>query len=366
MAIDNPEHMVNLALQGGGAHGAFTWGVLDRLLEDGRVGIEAISGTSAGAMNAVVLADGFMDGGEDGAREHLAEFWKSVSKHAAKSPIRRNPVNILLGDWGLDNSASYLYMDLLTRLASPYELNPLNLNPLRDLLESTVDMERVHSCNRIKLFISATNVHTGRVRVFKNADLSIDAIMASACLPFLFHAVEIDGVPYWDGGYMGNPVLHPFYNSCTTADVLLVQINPVERRQTPRTAREILNRVNEITFNSSLLKEFRAIEFVSRLIEEGKLDPGHYKNVHLHCIQGGDAMQDLSASSKMNAEWRFLKHLHDLGRAAADRWLDEHYTKLGVRSSYDVRALFGIGRRALDDSPLPTATEERPSDGASP
>jgi len=332
--------MVNVALQGGGAHGAFTWGVLDRLLEDGRIGFEAISGTSAGAMNAVVVADGFMRNGPDGARQALQDFWQAVSREGAKSPIQRSPINVFMGDWSLDTSPGYLFFDHLSRLASPYDLNPLNYNPLRDLLEAQVDFDRITAGNKIKLFISATNVHTGRVRVFTCAEITPDVVMASACLPFMFQAVEIDGVPYWDGGYMGNPVLFPFFNSCASSDVVLVQLNPIERKTTPRTVREILNRVNEITFNSSLLKELRAIEFVARLIDGGKLDPADYKQVLLHRIDAVEEMAALSASTKLNAEWAFLVHLRDIGRAAASRWLDRHYDRIGEGSSVDIRSFF--------------------------
>lgn len=332
--------MVNVALQGGGAHGAFTWGVLDRLLEDGRIDFEAISGTSAGAMNAVVVADGFMRSGPDGARQALQDFWEAVSREGAKSPIQRSPINVFMGDWSLDTSPGYLFFDHLTRLASPYDLNPLNYNPLRDLLEAQVDFDRITAGNKMKLFVSATNVHTGRVRVFTCGEITPDVVMASACLPFMFQAVEIDGVPYWDGGYMGNPVLFPFFNSCASSDVVLVQINPIERKTTPRTVREILNRVNEITFNSSLLKELRAIEFVARLIDDGKLDPADYKQVLLHRIDAVEEMAALSASTKLNAEWAFLVHLRDIGRAAASRWLDRHYDRIGEGSSVDIRTFF--------------------------
>ena len=332
--------MVNVALQGGGSHGAFTWGVLDRLLEDGRIGFEAISGTSAGAMNAVVVADGFMKGGPDGARQALEDFWQAVSREGAKSPIQRSPVNVLMGDWSLDTSPGYLFFDHLTRLASPYQLNPLNHNPLRDLLEAQINFDRVAACDKMKLFVSATNVHTGRVKVFTCGEISPDVIMASACLPLMFQAVEIDGVPYWDGGYMGNPALFPFFDSCASSDVILVQINPIERKTTPRTAREILNRVNEIAFNSSLLKELRAIEFVARLIDDGKLDPSDYRQVLLHRIDSGEEILALSASSKVNAEWAFLIHLRDIGREAASRWLDESFDRIGKESSADIRPLF--------------------------
>jgi len=332
--------LINLALQGGGAHGAFTWGVLDCLLEDGRVQIEAISGTSAGAMNAVVVADGLMKGGEEQARAGLDTFWKAVSEAAKGSPIQRSPIDVFMGNWSLDASPSYLFFDLLNRVASPYELNPLNINPLRDLVEAQVDFATVRACDRMKIFVSATNVETGRVKVFNRDELTADAVMASACLPFMFQAVEIDGVPYWDGGYMGNPVLFPFYRSCASSDVVIVQINPLLREGTPRSAREILNRVNEITFNSSLMREFRAIDFVRRLIEDGKLDTKDYKQVLIHMVHGEEEIKPLGASSKLNAEWAFLTHLRDVGRGTAAAWLDDNFDKLGRQSTVDLRALF--------------------------
>ncbi|MEO1142837.1 MAG: patatin-like phospholipase family protein, partial [Pseudomonadota bacterium] len=280
----NSPATINLALQGGGAHGAFTWGVLDRLLEDSRIDIEAISGTSAGAINAVVMADGFMKGGREGAREALQDFWSKISKLGAVSPIQRSPVDIWLGNYSLDHNPTYLYFDALSRVFSPYERNPANLNSLTQLLEAEIDFERVHYCTDFKLFISATNVHTGRVRVFTGSEINAKAVMASSCLPMLFQAVEIDGVPYWDGGFMGNPVLFPFFYHSQSNDIVLVQVNPLERKETPRTAREIKNRMDEITFNAALTKELRAIEFVSRLLETENLDPERYKRVFMHVI----------------------------------------------------------------------------------
>ncbi|MGR8920361.1 MAG: patatin-like phospholipase family protein [Gammaproteobacteria bacterium] len=337
---------VNLALQGGGAHGAFTWGVLDRLLEDGRIDIEAISGTSAGAMNAAVLCSGYMAGGADGAREALEDFWHAVSDSARLSPIQRTPIDVFMGNWNLDTSPSYLLFDLVSRLASPYDLNPLDLNPLRDIVEAHVDFEAVRSCSRMKLYISATNVHTGRVRVFHCAELSPEVVMASACLPAMFKAVEIDGVPYWDGGFMGNPALHPFFHGCSSPDILLVQINPIERAETPRSAREILNRVNEITFNASLLNELRAVHFVTRLIDDGHLDNENYRKILLHIIHGDEPLKALSASSKVNAEWGFLEMLRDVGRGAAEEWLESDLKNVGKRSSVDLRAMYAGSARA--------------------
>jgi len=309
---------VNLALQGGGAHGAFTWGVLDYLLEGGRLEIAAISGTSAGAMNAVALADGFTAGGAEGARAKLEGFWRAMSDGAKNSPIKRAPIDVIMGYWSLDRSWGYHMMDAMSRMFSPYQLNPMNMNPLKDVLESCVDFSCVQSCNSIDLFISATNVETGRVKVFDSRKLTSDVVMASACLPNLFQAVMIDNVPYWDGGYMGNPALFPFHAGTDTADIIVVQINPIERKGAPRTAQEIQNRVNEISFNSSLLKELRAIDFVARLIEEGKLDGAQYRHERIHVIENQSALMKMGASSKMNAEWAFLTHLRDLGRESLD------------------------------------------------
>uniref|UniRef100_UPI0035684ED2 patatin-like phospholipase family protein n=1 Tax=Halomonas sp. TaxID=1486246 RepID=UPI0035684ED2 len=273
---------INLALQGGGAHGAFTWGVLDALLEDGRLEIVGVSGTSAGAMNAVAMADGFTRDGPDGARAALAHFWYHISEGARTNPLRRTPIDVLMGNWSLDHNPAYHALDALSRVASPYQLNPMNLNPLRDLLEESIDFESVRRCSAFKLFISATNVETGKVKVFPRHALTADMVMASACLPSLYQAVVIDGVPYWDGGYMGNPSLFPFHGRTRSDDIVVVQINPVERTGIPRTPMEIQNRLNEISFNGSLLKELRAIEFVDRLIRQGKLSKDDYRQVKVH------------------------------------------------------------------------------------
>ncbi len=331
---------VNLALQGGGSHGAFTWGVLDALLGDGRIDIEAISGTSAGAMNAVVVADGLMRGGRDGAREQLEHFWLAISKAAFGSPVRRSPIDIFMGNWSLDQSPGFLALDALSRTFSPYLTNPLNLNPLRDLLESVVDFEKVRHCDAVKLFISATSVHTGRVRVFGGHELTADMVMASACLPLLYQAVEIDGIPYWDGGYSGNPALFPFFKGCRSADIVVVQINPVERQETPESSQEILNRMNEITFNGSLLKELRAIDLITRLLDNGRLTGSDYRKIHLHLIENQAVLNPLGASSKLNAEWPFLTMLKQAGQQSAQRWLDREYAALGAHSSIDLRDMF--------------------------
>lgn len=342
---------INLALQGGGAHGAFTWGVLDRLLESAEIEIRAISGTSAGAMNAVILADGLMAGGKEGARRALRRFWRAASRAAAFSLLRRAPWEFWNGNWNLDSSPGYLFYDLFSCLASPYQMNPLNINPLAELLNRQVDFERVRSCDQVKLFISATSVRNGQVKVFERSRLTPEAVMASACLPHVFQAVRVDGEDYWDGGYAGNPVLFPFAYHGDCRDIVIVQINPLFCRATPTTAQGILNRVNEITFNASLLNELRAIDFVSRMLDEGSLDPRRYRKMLVHIIADEEGFQGLNASSKMNAEWAFFKHLFQLGRRAAGRWLEENLPFVGERSSVDVRSLMHGCRRP----PIPPA-----------
>ena len=332
LAGPGAERTLSLALQGGGAHGAFTWGVLDALLEDGRLAVEAITGASAGAMNAVVMVEGWLDGGIDGARSALETFWRRASLDGSLSPAQRALLGLMLGFW------SKAWTDVIAPGFSPYQTNPLNINPLRDAIDALIDFDRVRACADVQIFISATNVWTGKVATFRRQELTADHLMASACLPTVFQAVEIDGVPYWDGGYMGNPALFPLFDETMTDDILLVQINPLERRQTPRTVREIHNRLNEITFNSTLLRELRAVAFVQRLIEEGKLSPDEHKNVHLHRIDAGGVLDDHEASSKRNAEWAYFVQLRDAGRRTAQSWLADHYGAIGVRSTLDLQS----------------------------
>jgi NTE family protein len=341
LAGPKAEKTVSLALQGGGAHGAFTWGVLDAILEDGRLAIEAITGASAGSMNAVVLAEGWAEGGPDGAREQLRRFWKRVSLDGALSPVQQRLFNRFLGYWSPDGSPAHLWLDAWTRTLSPYDTNPLEINPLRDALEELIDFDRVRSSDEARLFISATNVWTGKVRIFNRAELTAKHILASACLPNIFQAVEIDGEPYWDGGYMGNPALFPLFYETRTDDILLVQINPIERRKTPRTAHEIQNRLTEIMFNGNLLRELRVVDFVTRLIDEGKLSKKEYKRVLMHRISGGEKLDVFTASSRLNAEWSFFKELKDLGRATAKKWLAQNFAAIGVHSTLDLKAAYG-------------------------
>ncbi len=336
---------INLALQGGGAHGAYTWGVLDRLLEEDEkdLVIEGISGTSAGAMNAAMLVSGYTTGGRDGAKKSLETFWRRISDVAAFSPLHKSPLERILTGWNMDMSPAYHWMDLMSRIFSPYETNPLNINPMRVIIDDMLDHDGMRQSSLIKLFIAATHVASGQSRVFECHEISTDVLLASACIPFMFQAVEVAGQHYWDGGYMGNPSIWPLIYNCDSEDVVLVQINPISDVALPRTANEIINRMNEISFNSSLISEMRAIEFVSKLIKDGSLSPERYKDMRMHLIYAADHMHHLNASSKMNADWDFFLYLKEIGRSTADHWLKNHWRDVGVRSSVDIRKKFLSG-----------------------
>jgi len=331
---------INLALQGGGAHGAFAWGTLDTLLEDGRIDIEAVSATSAGAMNAAVLADALTAGGREHARERLTAFWEAI----AAAGSLWNPVRPL-HDWTgralpIEQNPMYWMVDTMLRVFSPYQLNPFNFNPLRDVLEKHVDFERLRRTQGIKVHLCATNVETGKVRIFNREELSADAVLASACLPFLFQTIQIDGNHYWDGGYIGNPAIFPLIYGSQSRDVVIVHINPIVRKGVPTTAPDILNRINEISFNSSLMREMRAIAFVTRLIDSGKVRASEMKQMLIHSIRDDDTMTEHSAGSKFNPDPAFLHQLRDSGAAVTRRWLDANFDALGERSTVDLEAEF--------------------------
>jgi NTE family protein len=328
---------IDLALQGGGSHGAFTWGVLDRLLDESWLKIEAISGTSAGAMNAAVLVSGFMQAGAQGARAALDAYWGRVAEAARFSPIQRSPLDRLMNRWSLDTSPGYILMDLMSRVVSPYNLNPTGHNPIRKILEDSIDFAHLNEAE-IKLFITATNVHTGRGRVFRNTEITPEVLLASACLPTMFQAIEIDGEPYWDGGYAGNPTITPLVRESDAHDVILVQINPRARRQTPRTAGEILDRLNEISFNSPLMKELRMIALLRQAADPGAGEGRRWAEMRTHHIFT-DKLAEFGASSKLNAEGAFLSLLKAEGRKAADDILNAHGDDLGRRSTADLDVL---------------------------
>jgi NTE family protein len=343
---------LDLALQGGGSHGAFTWGVIDRLLEDEQLEIAGISGASAGAMNAVAVAGGLMEGGREGARKALRRFWTKVADASPFNRLDDGPLGALFGPnnpWIKPWIAPLQQVgQMLGSQLSPYQFNPLNLNPLRDILTDTIDFEAVRACDRTQLFIATIQVSTGQLRTFRQSEITADVVMASACLPLLFQAVEIDGQGYWDGGYAGNPSLLPLIAETDADDLLLVQINPRERPERPTQAADILERINEITFNASLLKELRSIALLRQLIADEGRPAHHYRNplfgrveaLRLHLIDGGAQLAPLGASSKTQTSASFLNGLHDMGYTAADQWFQNHRGDLGVRTSHDIsRAL---------------------------
>jgi NTE family protein len=334
-----PMKRVSLALQGGGAHGAFTWGVLHELMQDGRIFIEGFSGTSAGAMNAVVFADGFLKGSREGAIAGLEDFWHRVSQKALMSPLRPPPWRA--GGWNMDDYPAYFIFDTITRLYSPYQLNPLDLNPLRDILAEIIDFARLRKRKDLRVFVNASNVRTCMPKVFKTADLSVEVLLASACLPLLFKAVEVDGEHYWDGGYLANPAIYPLIHECDSNDIVIVQINPMNRPDVPTQARDILSRMNEMSFNASLVREMSGIATISHLIADGRLQGSGYELVRFHMIAAEEAIADLGASSKFNADWGFLRELHDRGVTAARRWLDGNFDRIGVESTLDVLGRYG-------------------------
>jgi len=329
--------LVDLALQGGGSHGAFAWGVLDRLLEEPWLKIEGVSGTSAGAMNSALLADGFAAGGAEGARKALDSYWQRVSEAARFSPFQRGPVDRLLGRWSLDHSPMFVFMDMMSRLYSPYDLNPGGYNALAPILAEQIDFDRLRN-SPIKVFITATNVRTGRPRIFRNADITPEVLLASACLPTLFQAVEIDGEPYWDGGYSGNPTMAPLVNELESDDTILIPINPVERPGTPKTAHDILNRLNEVSFNAVLIKELKMMALLRRVANAESGEGAAWGRMRVHMVRNR-IMDKLGASSKLNAEWEFVSMLREEGRKAGEEFLTQHADDIGKRSTLDIDQL---------------------------
>lgn len=338
---------INIALQGGGSHGAFTWGVLDEFLSDGRVHFDGISATSAGSMNAAVMLYGLHKGGADGARASLETFWRKVSEAGSCfNPLANVPTSAMetFFPWmpkaWLNNASGMNYLENIGQTISPYHSNPLNINPLKDILRSVIDFDEVQQCFEGKVYITATNVHIGQTRIFTNEEITEDVLLASATLPYLFQAVEIEGQYYWDGGYTGNPALWPLYYGSDIADLLIVHVNPILRPELPREAYEIENRINEITFNTSLLNELRAIQFVQKLLEDDMLRPehrDHYQKIHLHALRSEETMRAVGASSKFDTSWNFLTGLRDAGRAVAKKWLAENFDHIGHKGTVDIQ-----------------------------
>jgi len=333
--------LVGMALQGGGAHGAFTWGVLDRLLEEDAVVAEAMCGTSAGAVNAVTCAYGLHIGGPAKAKELLEQLWRKVAL-SGSFLFKPGMFDKVYGNGDIYNSAGYMWFNAISQVLSPYNFNPFNYNPLRDILENLIDFKELQMYSKKKLFICATNVKTNRAKIFTNKEITVDAVMASACLPFLFQAVEIDGEYYWDGGYMGNPPIFPLITNTGLRDIVLIKINSININSVPTTARDIADRVNEISFNSSLINEMKLIHYRNELIRNGILSVDNKSNreIFVHTISGYDALSQLSYSSKMNTSWEFLVELKDKGRQIADKWLETDFREVGLKSTFDVEEHF--------------------------
>jgi NTE family protein len=334
---------LNLALQGGGAHGAFVWGVLDALLEDGRIEVEAISATSAGAMNAVVLAYGLAIGGVTAARDKLHEFWSEVAQIERLFGFAWSPWDRWMQALGLppEYHPSHAVIHAVTHIVPPQLLNPLNINPLRNLLLKVVDFERLNGAPQsTQLFLNATNVRTGKIAVFATPAITVDAVLASACLPPYFQAVEIDGEHYWDGGYLGNPAIFPLIYRGGSKDVVIVQVTPITREELPHSAAEVMRRINEISFNSSLMREMRAVAFATKLIDDGELDETKHSRMFIHWIGDDAMMARLDSSTQFHPDWALLCRLRDDGRVTAQQWLAQNIEHVGCRSTIDFSEMF--------------------------
>ncbi len=332
------QKVVNLALQGGGSHGAFTWGVLDRLLEEDRLSFEGITATSSGAVNAVVLADGLAAGGRAGARDALRLYWRKVSTLSSRGVFSPSVIDKANPNFGLEHSLGFLFIEPLTYFASPYQMNPFNYNPIKDLLAEAINFERVRQQQAVKLFVCATDVQTAKVKIFAGKELGVEHVLASTCLPLLMQAVEVDGEYYWDGSYAGNPAIFPLLNECQTRDILMVHITPAERPGVPTTSPAIMNRMQEISFNTALIREMRTIAYLNKLSDDGKM--GGRKRVRVHLIEAEDLIRELSWSSRLNGDWDFLMHLHKMGRECADKWLAANFDRVGVESTVDLQAKY--------------------------
>jgi len=346
---------IALALQGGGAHGAFTWGVLDSLLKEPSFDIVGVTGTSAGAMNAVVLADGLVRGGPAEARRRLREFWQKIGNMPGFGtllwPLRGEDAAAV----NIEQTPPYMAWDALARNMSPYDLNPDNVNPMREPLEELVDFDGLRAQNDIKVVVCATNVRMATRRTFSNADICVEAVLASACLPDLFPAVEIDGQAYWDGGYTGNPAMAPLLRQLPECDLIVVRIDPIMRKDVPRSVRGIHDRVLEISFNAASWMELASIGMLLRFTEEGLLPQERFGRFRFHAIEASNQLEQLPSSSKLNNYPAFLEFLHDNGRRTANAWLADHHSAIGKRSTVNLQALLQAGvwdpkQREMPDS----------------
>jgi len=328
---------IDLALQGGGAHGAYTWGVIDRLLDEERIEIDGICGTSAGAMNGVCAIYGLKAGGRNLAKHTLVKFWYKISEAGKLSPLQPSWLDMMLSPGNMDFSPIYKMFSMSTETFTPRQLNPLQYNPLEKILNEVINFEELHKINPPKLFVCATNVKTCEPKIFGQQEISAKAILASACLPYLFDAVEIDGEYYWDGGYSGNPIMTPLIeNTSGTNDILLVQINPKNIQKKPSSVEEIRDRINELSFNSSLMHELKMIQYQQELLAKGINPDGTLKQIHLHHISADNELSHLNLSSKLNTAWHFIMYLKDLGYKACDKWIESNFDNIGKQSTLKI------------------------------
>lgn len=334
---DGKKHLA-IAMQGGGAHGAFTWGVLDRLLQEKDLVVEGVSGTSAGAMNAMSTAQGIIEGGNQGAREFMDRYWSIMSERGRTSPFKPGVLDVLMGKYTMHNSPGFLAFDFISKIMSPYQLNPAGTDPLKDLCLELFDFDKLNNNKTVKIFMAATHVYTGKIKIFSNVneELCIDALLATACLPTIHNAVMVKGEYYWDGGFSANPAIYPLIYNCGTSDMLIIKLNPTHRPRLPVTAAEIGDRLNEINNNLSIMREMRSMHFITRLIDSGVVKPGTLKRLLIHLIEDEAVFQDLGWSSKLNTDMEFLLHLKEAGRIAADKWLEKNWDKVGKEGTADV------------------------------
>jgi NTE family protein len=331
---------ISIGMQGGGAHGAFTWGVLDYLLEDGRLNIEGASGTSAGGMNCLALAQGMAEGGKEGARKSLHRYWKILSEKSKKAGMAPTPLDNFVGGHGIGMNPLVSMMGQITKNFSPYEWNPKNKNMLEDLVKELFNFNKIANYEDLKVFLCATNVRTSKLKIFSGKEITPEAVLASACLPTLFQAVNIEGEDYWDGGFIGNPAIFPLIYNCATPDVLVILLTPQYRHNTPKTVSDIHWRMTELSLINTLTREMRAIQFVSKLIDDGIADKTKIKKVNMHLLENTQVFADLDHTSAMNSDWDFLTFLFEKGRETAGKWLEKNYDGIGERSTADLMEEF--------------------------
>jgi NTE family protein len=332
----SPNKKIAIGMQGGGAHGAFTWGVLDYILEDGRLDIEGASGTSAGGMNCLALCQGMAEGGKEGARKSLYRYWKILSEKSKKMGMVPTPMDKFKGGYGISTNPLFTLMGMISKNMSPYEWNPKNQNMLADLVKELFNFKTIAAFEELKVFLCATNVRTSKLKIFSGNEITPEAVLASACLPVLFQAVNIEGEDYWDGGFIGNPAIFPLIYNCKTPDIVVLLLTPQYRHNTPKTLDEIHWRMTELSLINTLAREMRAIDFVTKLIDQGIADKTKIKKINMHLIEDPLVFADLDHTSALNSDWDFFQFLFEKGRETAEKWMAKNYDKIGVCSTADL------------------------------